>query len=450
MMIGLSRLLGPAAVVALVALAGCAPPEARLPGQRFPVDLPLADSLPAEAGEKIALPAPENRSAPVRLPAAVANSSWTHRGGSATHLMPHLAFAAQPTLVWRASIGAPDRGAQRITAAPVADGGLIFTLDGAGRLTATRTDGTTAWTLDTRPQGPDRSDTLTGGGLAVASGRVFAATGAGELIAIDAASGTETWRQRFGAPLAGSPTVRDDTVFVQGRDATGWAVDVADGRLRWVIPGLPSTAAVAGSAAPAATAQTTIFALPGAMLAAARGADGAELWKSSVPGLRAGRAGALVRDITGDPVIDGARVYAGSSAGRTVALDLATGRPLWVAETGAMGPVWPAGGSVFLVSDVNQLVRLDAATGAQIWAVALPGFVPDSQWRVGMDANYGPVLAGGRLIVVSSDGALRMFDPTDGRLLDQIALGAGAAGAPALANGTLYVVTQRGELLAFR
>ena len=133
-----------------------------------------------------------------------------------------------------------------------------------------------------------------------------------------------------------------------------------------------------------------------------------------------------------------------------MALDLATGRPLWVAETGAMGPVWPAGGSIFLVSDVNQLVRLDAATGAQIWAVALPGFVPNSQWRVGMDANYGPILAGGRLIVVSSDGALRMFDPTDGGLLDQIALGDGAAGATALANGTLYVVTQRGELLAFR
>ena len=32
-------------------------------------------------------------------------------------------------------------------------------------------------------------------------------------------------------------------------------------------------------------------------------------------------------------------------------------------------------------------------------------------------AHYGPVLAGGRLVVASSDGVLRFFSPTDGALV---------------------------------
>jgi len=52
--------------------------------------------------------------------------------------------------------------------------------------------------------------------------------------------------------------------------------------------------------------------------------------------------------------------------------------------------------------------------------------------------------------VASSDGALRQFDPANGALLAQSELPGGAASNPVVANGTLYVVTKRGQLLAFR
>jgi outer membrane protein assembly factor BamB len=81
------------------------------------------------------------------------------------------------------------------------------------------------------------------------------------------------------------------------------------------------------------------------------------------------------------------------------------------------GPVTVAGGSVFLVSDQNDLVRLDAATGATLWEVDLPLFVdPRPRRREGIFAHYGPLLAGGRLIVASSDAQLRFFDPASGAL----------------------------------
>jgi outer membrane protein assembly factor BamB len=63
---------------------------------------------------------------------------------------------------------------------------------------------------------------------------------------------------------------------------------------------------------------------------------------------------------------------------------------------------------------------------------------------------YGPILAGGRIWVAGADGLLRAFSPADGTALAQIPLPGGAAGAPAVAGGVMYVPTRDGQLLAFQ
>ena len=123
----------------------------------------------------------------------------------------------------------------------------------------------------------------------------------------------------------------------------------------------------------------------------------------------------------------------------------------WSATEGALGPVAVAGGSLFLVNDEAKLVRLDATTGEVIWSVEMPYFTQDKiKKRKGIFAHYGPVLAGGRVMVVSSDGLLRAFDPTDGSLTYTAEIPGGAAAQPAVAGGTLYVVGGNGQLHAFR
>ncbi len=96
-------------------------------------------------------------------------------------------------------------------------------------------------------------------------------------------------------------------------------------------------------------------------------------------------------------------------------------------------------------------MRLEAATGATIWSVEMPYFENDKpKRRKGIFAHYGPVLAGGRIWVASSDGLLRGFDPESGALVHTAEIPGGAATQPAVAGGTLYVVSTRGQLLAFR
>ena len=52
--------------------------------------------------------------------------------------------------------------------------------------------------------------------------------------------------------------------------------------------------------------------------------------------------------------------------------------------------------------------------------------------------------------MASGDGLLRAFSPVDGALLAELALPGGAAAAPAVAGGVMYVVTRDGRLLAFQ
>ena len=276
-------------------------------------------------------------------------------------------------------------------------------------------------------------------------------TGFGEVVALDPASGGEIWRQDLDAPGTSAPTIAGGLAYVVARDGRGWAIDIASGRIRWTQTSTPSVSNFAGGAGAAVNDEFAIFPFPTGEVLASFPEGGLRRWSTVVAGQRPGAAASSISDIAGDPVIDGDRVYVGNVSGRVVALALANGDRLWTATEGAVGPVWPAGGSVFMVNDLSELLRLDAEDGTAIWRVELPGFEENRERRQKTRfAHHGPIIAGGRVIVASGDGLIRQFDPTSGALVGTIQIPGGAASNPIVANNTLYVVSKRGQLLAFR
>ena len=426
-----------ASLLALVALSACGEKDVILPGPR--------EAIGAEAAQV-------NRAVPISLPAPQVNPAWTHRNGEADHLSPQPLLGANLQQIFAVDIGEGDSKAARITADPIVAGGIVYTLDARSRVTATAAGGAPVWAVDVTPPTDTRSD-ASGGGLAYGAGRVFVSTGFGTLTALDPATGATLWVQELDAPGTSAPTVQGDLVYVVSRDSRAWAIDVANGRIRYQLSGIPSDTSFGGGAGPAVSGDLAVFPFPSGEVQGVFPQGGIPRWSAVISGDRPGQAVGNLSDIGGDPVIDGNRVYVGNFTGVTVALDAASGERLWTVGEGAANPVWPAGGSLFMVNDLNQLLRLDAADGSVIWRVALPDFVESGGFlRRGRTvyAHYGPVLAGNRLIVASSDGQLRSFDPTSGALVGSVPLPGGAASAPAIANGVLYVVNKNGQLLAFR
>jgi outer membrane protein assembly factor BamB len=427
---------GALAAILAIAIAASCDREERLPGQRFDVR-PAADSVTAEVTR-------------ITLPAPVARGDWTHKASNPAHAPVHADIGLPLERIWSVDIGQAAGRRHRIYADPVVSAGRVFAMDSRARLTALSLGGATLWSRDLTPAA-DRPDDASGGGLAVSGGRVYATTGFGELVVLDAASGTEVWRQDLQAAALGAPTISGGTAYVVSRDSRGWALDVRNGRILWELSGVPSPAGVEGGAAPAVGARLAYLPLNSSELVAADRTDGSRVWITPVVGGRAGRAYAGIDDITGDPVLVGPVIYVGNPSGRTMAIDAGSGEVLWTAREGALSPPAVVGGSVFVVSDANELVRLDARTGARVWGTQLPLFTTTRvRRRKAIYAHYGPVLAGGRLIVASSDGAIRSFDPSTGALVGSSELPGGAASNPAVANRLLFVTSGDGRLNAYR
>ncbi len=431
------------ATVALTIVAACSEREVILPGKREPVSAVLtADTAEAEALTEAARD--------IALPPQVANTDAAQSFGTPAFRTDHPQLGQTLTPIWSVDIGAGDSRKHRIVADPVVSGGRVFTLDAETTVTAVSTSGQVLWQRDILTDRANSGEG-TGGGLAVDGNVLFVSSGLGTLTALDVETGGTIWEQELEAIGVGRPTAFENLVYVMAGDDTGWALEKDSGRIAWQVSSSETRTNVLGGPAPIVTDGLAVFSFGSGEMQAVFRQGGLRRWDASVLGERQGRALAKVDDVTGRPIAKDGVIYAGNQSGRTVAVNAGSGAPIWTSAEGAIDTVLPVAGSVFLISDRNELVRLNAEDGTRVWGTRLPNFVKDRPLRQSeVFAHHGPVLAGGRLLVASSDETLRSFDPVSGGLTGRTEIPGGATTAPVVAGQTLYVVSRKGQLLAYR
>lgn len=424
------------------ALTACSERELILPGEREDVRA----IVPGGAEVELATDA-----GPARLPPIEVSRAWTHQAGAPDRNAGHVQLALVPSLQWSADIGSGDGRRARITASPVSDGNRIYTMDSRSVITAVSTSGQVQWSVDVTPPG-DRPDSAFGGGLALSGGRLYATTGFGTLVALEAATGTQVWTHNFRSAASGAPTAVGGLVYAVTRNGLGWALRAADGRVAWTVSGIETDAGILGGPSVAVSSDgLAVFPFSSGDLTGVDAATGTPRWRGVIAGRRLEPVAARITDMTGDPVIASDIVVAGTHGGRSAAFDRTTGAEVWRSDEGAMSAPVVTENSVFQVTDRNALVRLDRATGFIVWSQPLPMFRTDRPRRFeALFAHFGPILAGGRLVIASDDGVLRFYDPSTGGLAGEIDLPGGAASDPIVVGGTLYVVSESGRLHAFR
>ncbi len=422
------------AVLVLLTLAACGGGNKPLPGQRLSL-----------AGPDVTVVS--NRSAAISVPRAVSNAEWGALNGSVRHKGGNVVLASAPSLRWSADVGRGAGRMNRVTSGPVAADGTVFVLN-ATRISAVAADGTVKWTLDTTPAGEKPADG-SGGGVSLAHGVLYAGSGFGELLAIDPASGGVKWRRMFAAPFGAAPISDGRNVYFVTRDDIAYSVSAKDGGLQWMQRGAAALNGFGGGAGAALSSGQLVLPFSSGDVMMVRANSGLPKWDAPVDGGRPGATINSIGDISGDPVIDGNRLYVANIAGQTVRMNLQSGKRDWSLPVGAVGPVWPVGGSVFLVSDDARLMRVNASNGKVIWAQQMTQYTNPKK-RKGLIRYYGPVLAGGQFWVADSAGGLRAYSPTDGSLVTSLDVPGGAAAAPIVMAGVMYVQTLDGKLLAFQ
>ena len=425
----------------VAALSACSGDDDVLPGERISIRPDAQQGV--EAAEDT-----QNEIRNVDIPSARANSEWTHINSASTHFGSHVVLPAELSLQWSAGIGTGNAKRLRLSSEPVVADGRIFTLDSSASARAFDQAGERLWDVDLSP-GRESADEVTGGGLAYGNGTLVATTGFGEVIALDPASGEIRWRHRLDSAVSAAPTTGGNLVAVVGRNDEAVGLSLDDGRIQWRQIGAGDSSGILGAGSPAISDQLVVLPFASGEVTAVLRETGVGVWNSTVTGGRRGLTRSRIGAISGDPVIGPNSVFVGNQAGKLAALDSGTGSIRWSIDEGAAGPVWPAGNAVYVVTDRAMLSGLSADDGSELWSVQLPEF-DDPEDREGVFVHFGPVLAGGRLLVAGSDGLLRSFDPRSGELLNAMDLPAPAASRPAIANGVLYLLTADGTLHAFK
>jgi outer membrane protein assembly factor BamB len=255
---------------------------------------------------------------------------------------------------------------------------------------------------------------------AVADGVVYVGSYDGKLYAIDAATGKQKWafategERRFAAAhlhgaeprdevmpdvfdfFLSSPVVAGGSVYFGSGDRHVYALDAADGRLRWKT----ATAQVV-HASPALADGLVVVGDWGSTLLALDAATGAERWR-----FQAGRDDKIHNQegFQSSAAIADGLVFVGCRDSHLYALDLHTGAPRWNYSTGASwvisSPAVRDGRVYFATSDTGLFIAVDARTGKKVYEV------DNHHWPM----FSSPALAGARAYIGTHQGRLLAID----------------------------------------
>ena len=384
----------------------------------------------------------------VTLPPAAVNEAWAQPGGNASKSPGHVELGQGLSRIWTAKVtGANPRA--RLAASPVMSDGRIYVVDTTARVTAFDANtGAQIWSnaLEIEKDGkPSRF----GGGVSATGTNVFATNGVGDVASLAADTGALVWKKRPAGPLRGAPTLSNGNVYVMTQDNQIYALRQSDGEAQWNEAGPVSASGIFGVGAPAAAQGTIIAGYSSGELAAYRYENGRSLWSDTLSRTAMSTSVSTLTDIDADPVIDRGRVFALGKGGRMASYELVSGQRIWEINIAGISTPVTSGEWVFVMTDEARLLCVARSTGKIRWISKLQRYKNEKKKKKPI-SWYGPVLAGGRLVITNSRGAVWSVAPDEGTATEILDVGNDVSLAPIVANNILYILDDSGRISAFR
>lgn len=448
-------------LTAAVAVSGCATVNRFNPFNR---DKGVQET--ASEGERVSIIAEDEKVEPAEglkgadffIPAPEGRADWPLPGGTPEQAVANVDAAPNLSVAWRRDFGEGSKRGKNVTAPPVMADGKVYVMDGEATVSAIDAQsGSQVWKADLRPDNK-RDKEAFGGGLAYAAGKLYVTSGYRFVARLDAGSGRVEWKKATEQPIHAAPTVATGRVMAVAIDNTLLTFDTATGEPGWNYQALTEPARILAASSPAVAGDTVVASFGSGELVALRVANGNDLWSETLS--RANRSNALseIRDIPGRPVIYQGDVFAISHSGVFASTDLRTGAPRWSLPIAGITTPWVAGDVVYVVSRQGQVICIARESGQIYWIKDLNEGVPLTKKRFfGLGGKKvvrpvwsSPLMASNRLIVGSSTGHVVALNAKTGEIEKNLDVGAPVLIGPIAANGTVYIATDKAQLVALR
>ncbi len=398
----------------------------------------------------------------VETPPPYVNSSWTQPGGEADHTLHHLSAPLELKTVWKADVGDASPRRARLTSPPIVVDNRVFVIDADAHVSSYDAEtGDLVWRTELTPdikerfrlrelfRGPDPAEIGFGGGVAYEQGRIFVTSGFGFVAALDAQSGEVLWRVETEAPVRTPPTAYRGRVYLSTNTNEFLALNQETCERDWSFQSFEESARFLSSSSPAAAGDLVVAPFSSGELVAFIADNGRSVWDMTLS--RESRLTALssLNDIAGSPVIDRGLVYVVSHGGRFSAVDIRTGAAVWEKPVASLQMPWVAGDFIYIVTIDGELLCVTRNEGAIVWVTQLRQY-KKAKKKKGRISWAGPVLAGGNLVLVSTNGELVRVSPETGEVLETKDFDGGAVVAPVVAGEKIFILTEKGKLIAMR
>jgi outer membrane protein assembly factor BamB len=259
-----------------------------------------------------------------------------------------------------------------------------------------------------------------------------------EVIALE--SGKLMWRQRLGAQTYTAPLVAGGRVFVLAADRSVSAFDGKTGRLLWNQKRTGEALVLGQSGVLLAVGDTLVAGMSG-RLVGLNPANGSTRWESAIAAPRGTNEVERLVDLVGGVSREGDVVCARAFQSAVGCTDAMRGRLLW--SKPAVGSQGVAGNDqwVFGAEDDGTVIAWKREDGARAWSTE----------RLRYRSLSTPLAVGRSVVVGDGTGLVHFLSREDGSPLTRVATdGSAVAAAPVLAGNTVVVVTRNGGIFGFQ
>lgn len=343
----------------------------------------------------------------------------------------------EPTLkvgkVWSTRIGSGlDKAGRQLR--PAYQSGTLYAADYKGQLMAIdATGGRKLWEIKTKLPFT--------GGPGISGKLLLMGTQDGEVYAFDATSGTQLWSATVTSEVLAAPVEADGIVIVRCIDGRVFGLDADTGRRIWIYDHSVPLLSLRGNSQPLLRGGVAFIGYDGGQVVALRHKDGTLIWEQTLVTTEGRTELERLSDIDGQMVFIASDLLVSSYKNRLASLAADSGRLLWFKDISSASGVAVDRVNLAISDRDGNLWLVDRRNGAEYWK-------NDQLLRRGLTR---PAIFGSFVVVGDADGYLHWLNISDGRFAARVKVGGkGFSGPPLVVGNTLYAMTNKGELVAFR
>jgi outer membrane protein assembly factor BamB len=335
--------------------------------------------------------------------------------------------------LWSEGLGGRKTEHLRLALQPKVDNGVVYAASHKGLVYAfNAASGKELWHTKTK--------LALSAGPGVGEDTVAVGSSNGDVVALDAKTGKERWRHAVSGEVLATPLIARGLVIVRTVDGRLQALSLQNAEQRWAMEEQVPRLTLRGTAPPILAGDAVIAGADDGKLLAVDVNTGETLWGTVVSAPHGRTELERLVDIDSTAHVGGTDVFVVSFQGRAAMLALDSGQIWWARDLSSYRGFDMDDANLYVSSGDSTVVAMRRTDGADQWQ-------QDVLKRRGLTA---PALDGDTLVVADFEGYVHWLKKDTGEVIARASTdGDRVTNAPVVADGRVFVQTDKGKLYAF-